>query len=174
MNLKFLFLFLCFLIISCDLPNEADVDCNGDSNGEAYNNACGECVGGNTGLLAEHNINLCGECYGPEVDQCIGCGTESAINYINTANPNCEEDCIDHDESLCVYDMCVDYLPENFQLQEGNSVYTSGKDGVLFSGISIGQAVNEGDRVKVKLFSDPNQILLVNVVIEKATDLEAM
>ena len=68
----------------------------------------------------------------------------------------------------------LDYLPENFQLQEGNSVYTSGKDGVLFSGISIGQAVNEGDRVKVKLFSDPNQILLVNVVIEKATDLEAM
>ena len=68
----------------------------------------------------------------------------------------------------------LEYLPENFELSEENSVYTSGKDGVLFSGISIGKAVIEDNRVKVKLFTDPNQIFLVNVVLDKATDLEAM
>ncbi len=68
----------------------------------------------------------------------------------------------------------LEYLPENFELTEENSVYTSGKDGVLFSGISIGKAVIEDNRAKVKLFTDPNQIFLVNVVLDKATDLEAM
>jgi len=68
----------------------------------------------------------------------------------------------------------LEYLPENFEFSEENSVYTSGKDGVLFSGISIGKAVFENNRVKVKLFTDPNQIFLVNVVLDKATDLEAM
>ena len=68
----------------------------------------------------------------------------------------------------------LEYLPENFELSEENSVYTSGKDGVLFSGISIGKAVIEDNRVKVKLFTDPNQIFLVNVVLDNATDLEAM
>ena len=43
----------------------------------------------------------------------------------------------------------LEYLPENFELTEENSVYTSGKDGVLFSGISIGKAVIEDNRVKV-------------------------
>ena len=68
----------------------------------------------------------------------------------------------------------LEYLPENFELTEENLIYTSGKDGVLFSGISIGKAVIEDNRVKVKLFTDPNQIFLVNVVLDNATDLESM
>ncbi len=68
----------------------------------------------------------------------------------------------------------LEYLPENFEITEGNSVYTSGKDGVLFSGISIGEAVSEDGRIRVKLFTDPTQIFLINVVLEKASDLEAM
>tara|TARA_B100002051_G_scaffold255305_1_gene270815 strand:+ start:1468 stop:2322 length:855 start_codon:yes stop_codon:yes gene_type:complete len=66
----------------------------------------------------------------------------------------------------------LEYLPENFKLGEENTVYTSGKDGVLFSGISVGKAVFDETRMKVKLFADPNQIFLVNVVLDKATDLE--
>ena len=126
MNLKFSF-FICFLIISCDLPNEADVDCNRDNNGSAYIDSCGECVGGNTNLTPNHNMNLCGECYGLEVEQCSGCGTSSAINYIDSANALCQgEDCINHDESLCVYDMCTDYLPgslssSDYSCDEDNS-----------------------------------------------------
>ena len=45
---------------------------------------------------------------------------------------------------------------------------------MLVPGISIGKAMMEDDRVRVKLFTDPNQIFLVNVVLEKKTDLEAM
>tara|TARA_Y100001970_G_scaffold206445_1_gene251415 strand:- start:7598 stop:8458 length:861 start_codon:yes stop_codon:yes gene_type:complete len=70
----------------------------------------------------------------------------------------------------------LEYLPENFQIGNDNKVYTSGKDGVLFSGISIGELNydQDNDQVDVKLFSDPNQIYLVNVVIEEQTDAEAM
>ena len=68
----------------------------------------------------------------------------------------------------------LEYLPENFQLTEESTVYTSGKDGILFSGISVGEVVFEKDKYKVKLFSDPNQIFLVNVILDQATDLEAM
>ena len=71
----------------------------------------------------------------------------------------------------------LEYLPENFVISENNSVYTSGKDGVLHAGISIGKAMSEedlDDRIDVELYSDPNQIFYVNVVLQKATDLEAM
>ena len=48
------------------------------------------------------------------------------------------------------------------------------KDGVLFSGISIGKVLNEDGRIKVRLFSDPTQTFFINVVIDKASDVEAM
>ena len=65
-------------------------------------------------------------------------------------------------------------MPENFYPEENSLVYTSGKDGVLLPGISIGKALMEEGRIKVKLFTDPTQIFLVNVVLEQQTDLEAM
>ncbi len=68
----------------------------------------------------------------------------------------------------------LEYLPENFYPGDNNLVYTSGKDGVLVPGISIGKVLMENDRMKVKLFTDPTQIFLVNVVLEQQTDLEAM
>ena len=68
----------------------------------------------------------------------------------------------------------LEYLPDNFYPKDNSLVYTSGKDGVLIPGISIGQALMEDDRIKVKLFTDPTQIFLVNVVLEQQTDLEAM
>ena len=68
----------------------------------------------------------------------------------------------------------LEYLPDGFQVTEDNIVYTSGKDGILFSGIAIGKTLEEDDRIKVKLFSDPTQTFFVNVVLDQATDLEAM
>ena len=68
----------------------------------------------------------------------------------------------------------LEYLPENFQFSEESLVYTSGKDGVLFTGISIGKVIEGKTKPAVKLFSDPNQIFLVNVILEQDTDLEAM
>ena len=68
----------------------------------------------------------------------------------------------------------LDYLPENFKFSEESLVYTSGKDGVLFTGIPIGNIVDGKQKPVVKLFTDPNQIFLVNIVLEQDTDLEAM
>ena len=68
----------------------------------------------------------------------------------------------------------LEYLPENFYPKDNSLVYTSGKDGVLVPGISIGKVLMEDGRAKVKLFTDPTQIFLINVVLEKKTDLEAM
>ena len=66
----------------------------------------------------------------------------------------------------------LQYLPENFKIGENNLVFTSGKDGIFFSGISVGQAVSDAGTFKVKLFSDPNQINFVNVVLDKYSDLK--
>ncbi len=68
----------------------------------------------------------------------------------------------------------LEYLPENFEFLDDNKVYTSGKDGTLYSGIPVGEAFVENKRISVKLFADPNQIYFVGVVLEKATDTEAM
>ena len=73
----------------------------------------------------------------------------------------------------------LEYLPDGFQNVDDLTVYTSGKDGVLFPGISIGKIIRDEDdesdegRIRVKLFSDPTQVLYVNVVIDKSTDAGA-
>ena len=129
MNNRLIF-FVCFLIFSCDLPNEAEADCNGVADGYAYIDSCGECVGGDTNLEANYRMNLCGICYGPDVEysECGGCGINPDLNAEGDADPinyncradanacmdsSCEGDCINHDESVCIYDMCTDYLPES-------------------------------------------------------------
>tara|TARA_B100000029_G_scaffold515077_1_gene620473 strand:+ start:1143 stop:2003 length:861 start_codon:yes stop_codon:yes gene_type:complete len=70
----------------------------------------------------------------------------------------------------------LEYLPENFNTNDGGTVYTSGKDGVLSAGISVGELLSDQieNRIEVKLFSDPDQIFLVNVILEQSTDSEAM
>ena len=73
----------------------------------------------------------------------------------------------------------LEYLPDGFQNVDDLTVYTSGKDGVLFPGISIGKIIRDEDdesdegRIKVKLFSDPTQVLYVNVVLDKSNDAGA-
>ena len=70
----------------------------------------------------------------------------------------------------------LEYLPENFEIKSNSLVYTSGKDGVLYAGISIGEIFQDQieNRIEVKLFSDPDQVFLVNVILEEITDAEAM
>ena len=68
----------------------------------------------------------------------------------------------------------LEYLPEKFELDDKNLVFTSGKDGIFFEGIPVGNAISEGNKIKVKLFSDPNQMSFVKVVLDKSSDLEAM
>ena len=60
----------------------------------------------------------------------------------------------------------LDYLPEIFQTKEGDKVFTSGKDGIFSPGIPIGKIFIEDNILKVKLFSDPNQLSYVGIVID--------
>jgi len=68
----------------------------------------------------------------------------------------------------------LQYLPENFELSDKeNLVFTSGKDGVLFPGIPVGKATLDDDKISVKLFSDPEQIIFVSIALEQQEDIEA-
>ncbi len=70
----------------------------------------------------------------------------------------------------------LNYLPEFYIGEENSVVFTSGKDGIFPSGIPIG-AINrsESDKViyNVKLFSDPNQLSFVNIVLEISEEEES-
>ena len=68
----------------------------------------------------------------------------------------------------------LEYLPDQFTLQDNNFVYTSGKDGVFYDGIPVGKAIFEDDKMKVKLFSDPTQLAFVNIVLDKVIDFRGM
>jgi len=88
------------------LPNESNVDCNGDSGGNAIIDDCGVCSGGNTGLEANIDITGCGSCYD---FSCYDnqCNDIDAINYHEVQN----EELIDN--NLCIYDICTDYINTN-------------------------------------------------------------
>jgi len=57
----------------------------------------------------------------------------------------------------------LEYLPENHSIQNGDKVYTSGKEGIFSPGIPIGEVKIEDNLIKVLLFSDLNQITFINV-----------
>ena len=61
----------------------------------------------------------------------------------------------------------LEYLPENHKIQEGNKVYTSGKEGIFSPGIPIGKVKTEKNSLKVLLFSDLSQITFVNINLEE-------
>jgi len=60
----------------------------------------------------------------------------------------------------------LEYLPENHNIQDGDKVYTSGKEGIFSPGIPIGEVKIEDDVIKVLLFSDLSQITFINVNLE--------
>jgi len=57
----------------------------------------------------------------------------------------------------------LEYLPENHTIQNGDKIYTSGKEGIFTPGIVIGEAKIEKETTKVLLFSDLGQITFVNI-----------
>ena len=63
------------------------------------------------------------------------------------------------------YEPILEYLPDTYEPEEGQIVFTSGKDGIFKSGIPIGKTVVEHDSIKVKLFADPNQLDFVSVYL---------
>ena len=61
----------------------------------------------------------------------------------------------------------LDYLPKNYEMESGNIVYTSGKDGIFFPGIPIGEIKFNNGAYSVSLFSDLTQLSYVNIELEK-------
>ena len=59
------------------------------------------------------------------------------------------------------------YLPENFTPKEGNAIFTSGKDGILSSGIPIGRIIFlNSEEFGIELFADLSQISVVSTIVE--------
>ena len=51
--------------------------------------------------------------------------------------------------------------------KDGDKVYTSGKEGIFFPGIPIGEIRVDQSKLKVILFSDLSQITFVNINLER-------
>jgi len=60
----------------------------------------------------------------------------------------------------------LEYLPENYKVQDGNKIYTSGKAGIFSPGIPIGEVAIKNKIIKVMLFSDLTQTTFVNINLE--------
>ena len=58
----------------------------------------------------------------------------------------------------------LEYLPEDYVIEDGVDVFTSGKDGIFLPGSPIGTTTIEG---KVKLFSEPSQLSFVKIDISR-------
>ena len=61
----------------------------------------------------------------------------------------------------------LEYFPELYEPYGNLTVFTSGKDGVFIPGIPVGKTEMEKLNVKVRLFSDPNQLSFVTVQLIK-------
>ncbi len=57
----------------------------------------------------------------------------------------------------------LEYLPDLYEPYGNQTVFTSGKDGVFIPGIPVGKTEMDELNVKVKLFSDPNQLSFVTI-----------
>lgn len=57
----------------------------------------------------------------------------------------------------------LEYLPEKYYLNEGETVFTSGKDGIFSGGIPVGKTIIDKNGASVRLFSDANQLSFVSV-----------
>ena len=62
----------------------------------------------------------------------------------------------------------LEYLPKNHSVQQGDKVYTSGKEGIFSPGIPVGEVVFDSELIEVSLFSNLNQITFVNVKLGEA------
>ena len=105
--------------MSCDIADQADTDCYNENFGLAFIDDCGYCVGGSTGFEPNYMKNNCGICNDEDYEVCTACGDANAINYYFDA----DWEVIQNDESLCIYDMCTDYLNNNdsFECSSANS-----------------------------------------------------
>lgn len=61
----------------------------------------------------------------------------------------------------------LEYLPKNHSIREGDTIYTSGKEGIFDPGVPIGETKIKGGSYEVLLFTDLSQITFINVSLGK-------
>jgi len=61
----------------------------------------------------------------------------------------------------------LEYLPENNKTKDGDTVYTSGKEGIFKPGIPIGKVKLEKKIIEVLFFSNLDQISFININLTK-------
>jgi len=66
----------------------------------------------------------------------------------------------------------LEYLPDNHNIQDGNKIYTSGKEGIFSPGLPVGKAEIGQNKIRVSLFSDLSQITYVNISLKKKDQSE--
>ena len=65
----------------------------------------------------------------------------------------------------------LEFLPKNHNVQFGDKVFTSGKEGIFSPGTPIGEVKRKKDEnIFVSLFSDLSQITFVNINLKDQTD----
>ena len=62
----------------------------------------------------------------------------------------------------------IEYLPKNHKVKVGDTVFTSGMEGIFKPGIPIGKVTKEENEFVVSLFSDMSQVRFVNIDLEEA------
>ncbi len=60
----------------------------------------------------------------------------------------------------------LEFLPENYEIEDGSVVYTSGMEGIFDPGLPIGKTSNIEKNITVTPFSDLSQVTFVNIVLE--------
>lgn len=75
---KFLFVSILlitvgFVAITCDKNSTEPMDCAGVKGGSAFEDDCGECVGGSTGLAENYLMDCAGICAGEAIQNDCGC-----------------------------------------------------------------------------------------------------
>ncbi len=60
----------------------------------------------------------------------------------------------------------LEYLPEAYLPENDLIVFTSGTDGIFKEGVAIGTTVIDKNIASVKLYSDPNQLNIINVELK--------
>ena len=60
----------------------------------------------------------------------------------------------------------LEYVSDNHQIQDGDKIYTSGKEGIFTPGIPIGETKIEKEIIKVELYSKLNEISFVNINLD--------
>ena len=61
----------------------------------------------------------------------------------------------------------LEYLSKNHKIEDGDKIYTSGKEGIFSPGIPIGEARLKKEAIEVQLYSDLNEITFVNINLER-------